>query len=400
MKHRSSLIPCLTVGILFITCALRGSVAIGDSNVAVGGFFSQGYLYSDNNNYPTADKGGTWDFREMAFNASSTFGEHTRVGAQLFAQRFGALGADHVILDWAVLDYNVNEAFGVRVGRVKFPKGLYGEALDLDMVRPFILLPAAVYSSVERDFAASFDGVMTYGTLNAGKSSFDYKAFFGKMPLNSSQGVAEFYNSSGQYAPGVATLGMDNVRGAQLFWNTPVQGLKFGTSYSSRKNLYSHGPFSAIPSIDLSSNIPNFYTATFSGEYVLDRWTFASEWQRESGTLSSTALPYVPKVTANVGWDAWYISVARHLGKKFEVGTYFCAMRNRYPKGGSSLPHNYSQDKVVSLRYDLNEHVLFKIEAEFINGEQEVFNSLRIPNPPAGIHASDTVLAAKTTLRF
>src|SRR4051812_33196140 len=136
MKSKFTIIAGLVAGLLSATATLHASIEVAN-RVAVGGFFSQGYLYSSNNNYPTADKGGTWDFREMAVNASTTLGAHTRVGAQVFAQRLGALGGDHAILDWAVLDYNVRQEFGVRVGRVKYPKGLYGEALDLDVVRPF-----------------------------------------------------------------------------------------------------------------------------------------------------------------------------------------------------------------------------------------------------------------------
>jgi hypothetical protein len=114
----------------FIPAFASAAVTLENSRVQVGGFFSQGYLYSSNNNYPTADKGGTWDFREMAANVSTTFGSHLRVGGQVFAQRLGALGDDKVKLDWAVADYNFSSLLGVRVGRVKYPKGLYGEALD------------------------------------------------------------------------------------------------------------------------------------------------------------------------------------------------------------------------------------------------------------------------------
>ena len=57
-------------------------------------------------------------------------------------------------LDWAVADYNFRQEFGIRVGRVKYPKGLYGEALDLDVIRPFVFLPMSVYNPVLRDFSA------------------------------------------------------------------------------------------------------------------------------------------------------------------------------------------------------------------------------------------------------
>jgi hypothetical protein len=191
------------------------------------GSFSQGYIDTDGNNYPFAIDGGTADFREAAINVSTTVGARLRVGAQAFAQRLGNYGDDKVKLDWAVADYNVRQEFGVRVGRVKYPKGLYGEALDLDVIRPFVFLPAALYNPVVRDFNSSFNGGMVYGTINAGKGgSVDYKAFYGDIPMNPEQGVADFFNTTSLYAaPGVSESGHGQPPSAlHLVWNTPVNG--------------------------------------------------------------------------------------------------------------------------------------------------------------------------------
>jgi hypothetical protein len=378
----------------------RAAIPVGDSNVQIGGFFSQGWLYSDNNNYPTADKGGTWDFREMAFNASTTVGSHLRVGGQVFAQRLGDLGEDKVILDWAVADYNFNSAFGIRAGRVKYPKGLYGEALDLDVVRPFIFLPGSVYSPILRDFSASFNGGMVYGSINVGKSSFDYKVFGGKIPMSPSQGVAEFYNNASFYAaPGVTGLSMDSVAGGQLTWNTPVSGLKFVYSYSQFTNLATNGAFIAYPPVNFHSNISKFSWNTFSAEYTTGNWVFAGEWQRTDGGLSYSALPFVPTTNSSVGWDGWYVSAARRLNDKFELGAYYGNLSDRFA-ADSGDPKNYQHDTALSFRYDYNDHVLFKIEGHYIDGTYQTFNTLRIPNPASTRQNDTTVIAVKTTLSF
>ena len=54
-----------------------GAIPIGNSNVQIGGFLSQGYITSDGNNYPFEDKDGSFDFREMGVNASTTVGAST-----------------------------------------------------------------------------------------------------------------------------------------------------------------------------------------------------------------------------------------------------------------------------------------------------------------------------------
>jgi hypothetical protein len=378
-------------------CALASSafaaIAIGErGNVQIGGFFSQGYLDSSNNNYPTASKGGTWDFREMAFNASTTVGSHLRLGAQAFAQRFGNLGDDKVILDWAVADYNFSPLLGIRVGRVKYPKGLYGEALDLDVVRPFVFLPNAVYSVVMRDFSAAFNGGMAYGSVNLGKSSFDYKAFYGDIPMSQRQGVADFYGALGLYpGTGPTTLGMKSVYGGQLVWNTPVSGLKAVYSYSQFNDLETDGPLAPAPMFNAHSLINKFSWNTYSLEYLLGNWSFASELQRCHGDIVYGAPPVVRPINDKAGWDGWYVSAARRFLGRFEAGAYYGNLHQAYSA-------SFQKDTAVSFRCDLSEHLTIKAEYHWIDGTQQTFNSARIPNPV--IKPDNNVLAVKTTFSF
>ena len=399
MKSVSFAFACAASATLALLQPARLDASVQWKQLTIGGFLSQGYLYSDNNNYPTADKGGPWDFREMAFNASTTLGAHFRLGAQVFAQRLGTLGADKVILDWAVADYNFNPAFGLRVGRVKYPKGLYGEALDLDVVRPFVFLPNAVYSPVLRDFNASFDGAMIYGSIPAGQGSIDYKLFYGDIPIKKDKGVAEFYNNSGLFAknPGVQQLSIDSVIGGQIVWNPPVSGLKLAYSYSSYSNLYSAGPFSAYPVLDLAGGFPRFSWHTVSAEYSVNNWVFAAEWQRAGGPIQYAVAPILPTQYDHSGWDGWYISAARRLNDRFELGAYYGNLTQRY-EGSTSDPRRHQYDLAFSIRYDFNEHVLFKLEAHTIDGRYQTFDTVRIPNPTPSNH--NTLIAVKTTLSF
>jgi hypothetical protein len=403
MKSKLRSFACLAASVAgILAIPAFAAIPLGEnSRVQIGGFFSQGYLYASDNNYPTVDKGGTWDFREMAFNASTTFGSHLRVGAQGFAQKLGSLGGDRVILDWAVADYNFNPAFGIRAGRVKYPKGLYGEALDLDVVRPFVFLPNAVYNPIMRDFSASFDGAMIYGSFNLGRSSIDYKAFYGDIPMNPRMGVAEFYNNAGIYtASGVSAMAMDSVMGGQLSWSTPVSGLKFLYSYSSYRNLNTDGPFVAVPALNAHSNIARFSWNTVSAEYVRGDWSFAAEFQRSGGDFGYSVPPIVPLDVSSVGWDGWYVSGARRFLTKWEVGAYYGYLKNRYPSATAADFTKHQADYCVAVRYDISEHVLVKVEGHYIDGTYQTFNTSRIPNPKATLSEDNTVFAVKTTFSF
>lgn len=405
MKFRQLRAAGLAAALLAVSAAVPASAAVmlgARDQVQLGGFFSQGYLYSSTNNYPTTSEGGTAAFREMAVNVSTTFGSRLRVGAQAFAQRFGALGDDRVILDWAVADYNVSPLLGFRVGRVKYPKGLYGEALDLDVVRPFVFLPNAVYNPVMRDFSASFDGAMAYGSLDTAGGSFDYKLFHGDIPMSPRQGVAEFYNDAGLYAaPGVTALSMDSVSGAQLAWNTPVSGLKLVYSFSRYKNLSSEGPFAAFPAAPLRTNFKRFDWHTASVEYMAGDWVFAAEWQRADGpSFVYAAPPVLAAVEGSAGWDGWYVSASRRLGASFEAGAYFGEVTPLRSTRRSGDPEAFQRDFALSLRHDRGEHLIFKVEAHYIDGTYQTFDTARIPNPPAGLKRHNVVLAAKTTFSF
>lgn len=381
------------------TPAARANVTIGArDNIQVGGFFSQGYIKSSGNNYPFDSIDGTFDFREMAVNVSTTFGSHLRVGAQAFAERLGNYGQDKVLLDWAVADYNFRQEVGVRVGRIKFPKGLYGEALDLDMIRPFVFLPQAIYNPVTRDFNASFNGAMVYGSLGAGRlGSFDYKAFYGDIPMNPEQGVADFFNTTGLYAgAGTTALGMDHATGAQLMWSTPVQGLRVGASYSFLRKVYGNGKFAFYPVANVTVVGNRYGYTTFSAEYARNSWTFAAEWERTGDTFTVTSVG--PTESVNNGSDSWYLSAARRLNGWLELGTYYSRMENRFAAPGTPAAQRTLGDLALSIRFDISERALFKLEAHHVDGRMGMFNTARTPNPVK--KDSSSYYAAKTTLSF
>ncbi len=179
-----------------------------------------------------------------------------------------------------------------------------------------------------------------------------------------------------------------------------MSGLKFVSSYSYFTNLATDGPFVAFTKANLHANIGKFSWTTFSAEYSWKNWLFASEWQRTDGQLAYSAPPVLPSTGGPVGWDGWYVSASRRLGSKFEAGTSYGFLKSRFPSSAGSDPRNYQKDVTVSLRYDLSEHVLFKLEWHNLDGTYQTFNTARIPNPTATRKNSTTIIAAKTTLSF
>lgn len=398
-------IQLLSLGCAAAFCApASAAITVGArDNIQVGGFFSQGYLKSNGNNYPVTAAQGTDEFREMGLNVSTSLGAKLRLGAQVFSERFGPYGDDKVLLDWAVVDYNVRQEFGVRAGRVKLPKSLYSESLDLDVVRPFVLLPNSIYNPILRDFSASFDGGMVYGNISAGRGSFDYKVYYGDIPMKPEQGVADFFNNAGIFAfpAGVTKMGMDHVAGASLFWNTPLAGLKVGYVHTYFRHVSGHGRFAFapafIPVAPVEARGNRYAYNTVSAEYVRNDWTFAAEFQRTRDTFSVFTTLAPVDVSGN-GTDAWYVSAARRLNRRFEVGGYYSFMKNVYAAATTPKSRRESGDWALSVRFDLNDSVLFKIEGHFVDGTMGFMNTPRLPNPSR--RDTTTLWAAKTTLSF
>lgn len=397
MRLHPRLIATLVLAATAVSPLTHAAVTVGNTNVQVGGFFSQGYLKSSGNNHPFEAKDGTWDFREMGLNVSTTVGSHLRLGAQGFAQRLGNYGDDKVLLDWAVADYNFRPEVGVRVGRIKYPKGLYGEALDLDAIRPFIFLPGSIYSPVLRDFSASFDGAMVYGTLSTKTAgSFDYKVFYGDIAMDPEQGVSDFFADSGYYsAAGVKSLEVDHVAGVALDWSTPINGLKVHLSYSELSDVVGAGTFALAP-LPFSIDVSLSYTS-IGVEYLYNDWTFAAEWMRQDGDTLIQALPVLNNA-GKYGNDNYYVSASRRLGAKWEIGGYYSRSKNSYPTATTPADEKQLDDWALSVRYNVNENVIIKLEAHQIDGSYNILNTARNPNPTT--KGDMSYFAAKTTLMF
>lgn len=381
--------------VLLPAACIHGAIALGDAQV--GGFFSQGYLTtSDDVNFPAGTDGGTADFRESALNFTMPLGAKLRVGAQVFEYRLGDYGDDRVVLDWASLDYNVAPQFGVRVGRVKRPFALYNEALDLDLVRPFVFLPAGIYDPRLRDFNASVDGAMIYGSLEAGAAgSIDYKAYYGDASISTrdGSGVADYLRNSQIMEPTAA--GIESTYGGTLFWNTPVAGLRAGLSYAVMDTMRSRGVFVPFPVTEVTLDIDAYKRLGLSTEYLAGNWTFAAEITQDSGhvTIANPAVGLNnPSRTETINW---YVSAARRLNERLELGAYHSRSQSR------SLEDDPSQaDTALSVRVDVNEHVLVKLEGHYIDGTSQVFNTPSAPNPGLAGGQAFTLFAAKLTLSF
>jgi len=389
---------------LAVAAVSVASAAITWQDFQFGGFASQGYVKnSGHNDYLGKTSEGTWDFREYAASASWANGPW-RIGAQAFGEKLGKYGDDKITLDWATVDFQPAQWFGVRAGRVKMPRGLYNEALDLDSVRPFVLLPQSVYDNRLRDFDSFFDGGMLYGNQALpGAGSIDYHLFYGKKPIKLNSGASDYFNTDAPYFN--TSINIDSVIGGTLFWNTPINGLKTGVSFSRFDNfdtvrLITKGVHNGQYGHKITDNYDRYL---LSAEYTTGDWAFAAETGRENVHYAVLYPPAPPGVWLFSKYRYYYLSASRRINRWLELGAYYSYSHfEQYGVNSATavFPMQRQGDTALSVRFDINDHLLFKLEGHYMDGAGKIFDIPSYPQPVALRNNSWAMFAAKITYTF
>ena len=386
-----------------------------DREVAIHGFASQGFIYTNTNNWLTMNTSqGSAAFTDFGVNVSTSVTDKLRVGAQLYDRNLGQLGQYHPSLDWAVADYRFRSWFGIRGGKVKTTLGLYNDTQDLDFLRVFALLPQSVYPTDLRDATIAHLGGDVYGSLRLKHRLGDlsYTAYAGHRSDSIYSGYIYLASQYGLYYSRYGGLQY----GGDLRWNTPVKGLLIGvsrmnediTGKATAKNPSSSGP-AFFPESDRSKAD---WANQFYGEYTVGRLRVDSEYRRFLHDEYFQAFGSV-LLTNITDVRGWYVSGTYRVMKRFALGSYYSRYSITTVSGGpdaiytsnhtdTSLPINHVYDKVVSARVDLKKFWNVKLEGHFMNG----YGFCTYPDGfypevnPQGFKPNTNALVVKTEINF
>jgi hypothetical protein len=383
-----------------------------DRTVQVHGFVSQGFVYTNDNNWLTMNTSqGSAGFTDFGLNMSAPLTDRLRMGAQVYDRNLGQLGQYHPSLDWAVVDYRFKSWFGVRGGKVKTTIGLYNDTQDLDFLRVFALLPQSVYPTDLRDATIAHLGGDIYGnvSLKHNLGDLSYTVYAGHRSDSIYSGYPYYLSSFGARITSFGGLQY----GADLRWNPPLKGLLIG---ASRLDEDITGKGLALNPFDLAAGLVPYseaskadWTNQFYGEYARGRLKIDSEYRRywrHQGLSNDTS-----ESLADV--RGWYVSGAYRICKQLQIGTYYSrytitnvltgALSAFFPSAtNTSLPANHDYDKAITGKVDLNRYWNVKIEGHFMNG----YGSGPYPNGfytqvnPQGFRPNTNALVIKTGLNF
>jgi hypothetical protein len=363
-----------------------------DHAIQIHGFISEGGFLSTDNDYIGSSTRGSLEFFEAGINASTEVADRLRAGIQFFGRDVGTFRDLPPRLDWAFLDYRWRDYLGLRAGIIKMPFGLYNEYADIDSARTSILMPQSVYSVRNRSALLAQTGFSLYGFRDLGHDggSIDYQAWFGTLNIPDNALTLD-----GAHLDSIDTR---YVTGGQLFWRTPVDGLKVGATYvraSFDFNLtFNADTLAQLVALGYVSPAYDGKIGLYqhpdqlgiaSAEYTREDWQFAAEYMRSYTHTSSTLSTLVPVSDATS--EHFYVLASHRLCRCAELGAYYSVMyadvNDRHGNNKMAYPQNFlawQRDAALTLRYDINDHWLWKVEGHFIDGAADLDRSVN-PNP-------------------
>ena len=364
--------------------------------VQVHSFASEGFAYSNQNNYLTMKTSSGSFFTEGALNVSSNITDKFRVGAQVYVRNIGHFGQWTPELDWAMGDYKFKSWFGVRAGKVKTTFGLYNDSQDMEFLQTWALLPQSIYAVDQRSSYIAHTGGDLYGSVSPKRvGTFSYVVWAGRNPND----------LNGGYAYALSTIGVNyksyggRSEGADLRWAPPVSGLTVGASYMAR-DVVGDGSWNftgvLAPVHEESSKeyLQQFYVQYIHGNFHAD-----AEYRRYfRGILVNDSMPVSDDTRS------WYAAAAYRVHKRLELGSYYSHFVDVRPYTGllSTDPGSYVHDKVVSARVDITPHFYFKLEGHFMSGyaEYALVRGFYGPDNPNGFSPTTHMLAVRTGFSF
>jgi hypothetical protein len=375
---------------------------IADRTVQVHSFASQGFAYSNDNNYLTMKTSdGSFAMTDGGVTVSTQITDKFRVGAQAYDRNIGVMGKGRVTLDWALGDYKFKSWFGVRAGKVKTTLGLYNDTQDMEFLHTWAILPQSAYPLDLRASTIAHVGADVYGTFNLKRlGSLDYTGYVGSRPDD----------PTGGYTYGLKGLGINlssltgRQAGGDLRWSNLVKGVVFGASFlNSPEDGVGSITKSPLPLSPLTLHAQD-NTATYYVQYKTGHLTLDGEYRRETLT-GGEAIKFRPTMIINSTFSlderGWYGAAAYRISKRLELGTYRSWF---YPTwhGDQSAPSSHLIDQTVTARVDLARFWDLKIEGHFIDGygSPQSIRGFYPSNNPSGMQPKTNMLVIRTGWNF
>jgi len=345
---------------------------VANRQVQVHSFASQGFTYSDANNFLTMNTSqGSPAMTDGGANVSVNLTDKLRIGAQVYVSNVGQLGKWKPQLDWAVADYRFKDWLGVRAGKVKTSLGLYNDTQDMSFLHTWAMLPQSLYPLDLRDVTISHIGGDLYGNISFKRGgSVSYTAYAGMSSDTRHSGY--YFNTEDN---GIPLHRIDRTMiGTDVRWTAPIDGLMVGTSWM-RQKLAGDGTVSAAYNLPYRIDFapPADIVAAYA-DFSHGRWHFSGEYRRRTEEVQLQSIVPGLSGTADLGDSGIFVSAAFRVNKRLELGTY----HSRYfvNQAQAQLPgSDHIRDQVIAARIDVTKYWHIKAEGHFMDGIGDLYSA-------------------------
>lgn len=396
---QKNMLPLLwAVALIATPAALRAQLDFkaGSVPVQIHSFGSQGFAYSNQNNYLTMKTSeGSFAMTDGGANVSARISDKFRVGAQVYISNVGELNKWRPQLDWAFADYKAKDWLGIRAGKVKTALGLFNDTQDLETLHNWALLPQGLYPIDLRDNTIAHTGVDLYGEIGLRSAgSMSYTAYAGKGGNNKHGGY--YFSTEDNGAP--ITKFDTKVAGGDVRWNTKISGLVSGFSYM-KKDSTLEGKLNAAGGLPYVIESSPQYLMSWYGDLTRGKVHLSAEYRRDHEILD--ILTFGTHNLSDFSSHGWFAAGSYKINKKLEVGSYYSAFYVNHPQApGNAANHLF--DKTVSARYDVTRYFHVKVEGHFIDGYGDLYSAhgFYLRSNPTGTKPTTNLFIVRTGFSF
>lgn len=246
----------------------------------INGFAAWSYGRTDGNEYLLGTEDGEYDHLDFALTIFAQPSERLTVHGQVFWQLEGE--ERETELDFAFAEWRFSRAARFRIGKVRFPFGIYAEVFDVGTVRPFLFLPQGIYGPAGF-VAEGYLGVGLTGEVGGGQGwEIAYDVYAGELQIPFEEPFLRPPEGSAE-EEGEETENVGDLLGGRLTVQSPVDGLSFGLSaFSGTEEEVEEGGGDRLSVVGLHL------------EYLSDKWWWRTEyaWLEDTNNGLKTVSAY------------------------------------------------------------------------------------------------------------
>lgn len=352
------------------------AVEFDEGRVQIHGFVSQGLVTTtDNNFYGQSDDDVSFDFHEIGLNASYRPRPDLQLSAQVLHLENGDVDEHELLLDYALVDYTVLSSeqtqFGVRLGRVKNPFGLYTTTRDVAFTRPSIILPQSIYFDKSRSLALSSDGIGIYFSRETGIGSFNLDLVYGN--ANVDRGSEATFMRDDYDGDMRSDRPTSLVR---LLYTTADDRLRLALTAVDLNVEYDRRSNDPFPIRDYEVHLTPWIV---SAQYTTEKWEITGEYSQMRSDISGhIPTPFGPLGYSNINTiEGYYLQGSYWLTPSWQVMLrYDESYNNKDDHSGrklsaeTGLPAHvfYAKDWTAGVRYDVTQNFMLRAEYHHVDG--------------------------------